>query len=134
MKSYKEWKESEDHFWGYHLIMDLAGCNDNITKKKQIAEFAKEMVKKIKMKAVGDPIIRYLLPGDAKAGYSMLQLIETSDLTAHFATKTRTVYCDVFSCKEYDPKVAEEVVRKYFAPEKMKTKFTIRDALKKGAI
>jgi S-adenosylmethionine/arginine decarboxylase-like enzyme len=139
MKTFEEWKSGkneskDDHFWGYHLIIDMTGCNDNVAKKDKIREFVKDLVKKIKMKAVGEPVIRYLLPGKPNAGYSMMQLIETSDITAHFMTKTRTVYCDIFSCKEYDPKVAEKVVKEYFEPKHIKTKFMIRDAAKKGGV
>jgi hypothetical protein len=38
----------------------------------------------------------------------MVQLIETSLISAHFANLTHTVYLDVFSCKTYDPEVVRQ--------------------------
>ena len=35
-------------------------------------------------------------------GYSVMQLIETSCITAHFSEQTDCCYIDVFSCKDFD--------------------------------
>jgi hypothetical protein len=48
------------------------------------------------------------------AGFSMVQLIETSLISAHFANLTNTVYLDVFSCKPYDLKVVEQFAQSFF--------------------
>ena len=48
------------------------------------------------------------------AGYSMVQLIETSLISAHMANLTNTVYLDVFSCKLYDPETVAEFARVRF--------------------
>lgn len=37
-------------------------------------------------------------------GFSMMQLIETSLVSAHFAEETNSIYLDVFSCQFYDVK------------------------------
>jgi len=52
------------------------------------------------------------------AGFSMIQLIETSLISAHFANKTNRVFLDVFSCKYYDPKVVAEFAKKFFKAQK----------------
>jgi S-adenosylmethionine/arginine decarboxylase-like enzyme len=114
--------------WGYHYMVDCSGCNDNISDKKQISIFVKELIKKIKMKAHGKPTIEYLLPGHKNEGYSMLQLIHTSNLAAHFMSKSKTAYFDVFSCKKFDTKIVDLTVKKYFAPKKTKSKFLTRQA------
>ena len=88
----------------------------------------KELIKKIKMKAHGKPVIQYLLPGHKNEGYSMLQLIHTSNLSAHFMSKSKTAYFDVFSCKKFDTKTVDSVVKKYFNPTKSKSKFLTRQA------
>jgi S-adenosylmethionine/arginine decarboxylase-like enzyme len=44
----------------------------------------------------------------------MMQLIETSLISAHFANESRTIYLDVFSCAPYDPKAVAEYAREYF--------------------
>lgn len=115
-------------YWGYHLMLDCAGCNDNIKSRDKIYDFIKELVWRIDMKAHGEPIIEYLLPGEDKAGYSLMQLITTSNICAHFVEPDSTAYLDIFSCKEFDYKQAEEIFRIYFGPTKVRANFITRHA------
>ena len=48
------------------------------------------------------------------AGYSMIQLIETSLVSGHFADITNTAYIDVFSCRPYDPDIIRAFAQKFF--------------------
>lgn len=114
-------------FWGYHLLLDCSGCK-NIDSKDNIYNFIKDLVVRIDMQAHGEPIIEYLLPGDPKQGYSLLQLITTSNISAHFMELDGTAYFDVFSCKEFDIEIAKSVVREYFDPEKIRVNFLTRHA------
>ena len=50
------------------------------------------------------------------AGFTLLQMIETSNIAAHFAENIGQVYIDVFSCKAFDVEVALGICRKYFNP------------------
>jgi len=109
-------------------MLDCAGCNDNITNRDQIYNFVKELVVRIDMVAAGEPIIEYLLPGEDKAGYSLMQLITTSNICAHFVEPSSTAYLDIFSCKEFDIKLAEEIFKNYFGPTKIRTNFITRHA------
>ena len=79
------------------------------------------------MVAFGPPrIVRF---GSAEAkGYTLVQLIETSCIMAHFSEDTGAVYFDCFSCRTFDPKVVKEVFQKYFCPKSMKTRFLERQA------
>jgi len=115
-------------FWGYHLMLDCSGCNENIADKDQIYRFTKDLVNRIDMTAHGEPIIEHLLPGDPKQGYSMMQLITTSNICAHFMELDGTAYFDIFSCKPFNIDVAQEVVKEYFNPEKMRVNFITRHA------
>lgn len=112
--------------WGYHLLLDCAGVNTNITDKNQIELFLKHLVDEIKMTAVGDPVIKYLLEGKPNAGFSAIQLIETSNITCHFIEPNSTMYIDVFSCKEFDPADVLRIVDQYFAPTNTKQQFLTR--------
>lgn len=47
---------------------------------------------------------------------------------AHFCDKEGDLYLDVFSCKEYNPKVVEDNLNKWFAPEAIKCTWTLRSA------
>jgi len=80
------------------------------------------------MVAFGEPIIEHLLPGDPKQGYSLMQLITTSNICAHFMDLDGTAYFDVFSCKEYDIETVKEIVAEYFEPTKMRVNFVTRHA------
>lgn len=117
----------ENTTFGFHLIIDISDCNDNIKSKEKIEEFLKEMVKKLKMNAVGKPMIKYLLPGQKNAGFSALQLIETSDITCHFVEPNSSAYIDIFSCKEYKPNIAIKIIKEYFEPKNIQYKFILRD-------
>jgi S-adenosylmethionine/arginine decarboxylase-like enzyme len=116
------------NYWGYHLMLDFAGCNDSIKDRDTIYKFIKELVVEIDMTAHGEPIIEYLLPGDPKQGYSLMQLITTSNICAHFVEPDSTAYFDVFSCKEFDNDTVLNVIDKYFSPTKTKINFLTRQA------
>lgn len=109
-------------------MLDCSGCNKNIAEHEEIYKFVKELVIAIDMEAHGEPIIEHLLPGDPKQGYSLMQLITTSNICAHFMELNGTAYFDVFSCKEFDLKIVQYTVNKYFKPGKMRVNFITRNA------
>jgi S-adenosylmethionine decarboxylase len=115
--------------WGYHLMLDCANCNDGIKDRDNIVAFVKELIPAIDMVAHGEPIVEFLLPGDPKEGYSMMQLITTSNITAHFMEPDHTAYFDIFSCKDFDLGIPQELVRKYFGEDiRMAVHFQLRQA------
>ena len=114
--------------WGYHLIIDAAGCDATaIRSKPTIKAFIKELVPSIDMVAYGAPRIVKFGTGNKK-GYTLVQLIETSDITTHFVEETNEAYFDVFSCKSFRPSIAIDIIKKYFKPTKLKTHFIKRQA------
>ena len=115
--------------WGKHLILDCGGCPlDLISDAENIRLFADALVTAIDMVPVGEPVIEYLDPKPHLAGYSLMQLIETSSITGHFCDASGDVYLDVFSCKDFDPRVAVTVVCDFFEPERWGSTVLIRDA------
>ena len=121
-------KRKTQKSWGYHMMIDASACNpDAIRSKKTIAAFVKELVKAIDMVAFGKPRIVMFGTGN-KRGYTLVQLIETSDITAHFIEETNDIYLDIFSCKTFDPKVAIRVFDTYFASGHKKVRFLKRQA------
>lgn len=114
------------HF-GYHLMLDCSGC-EGIDSRDNIYNFIKDLVPTIKMEAHGEPVIEYLLPGDPKQGFSLMQLITTSNICGHFMELDGTAYIDIFSCKEFDLTVARQVVEKYFKPKRVRVNFLTRHA------
>ena len=109
-------------------MLNVRGANPlSIRCAINIETFTKQLVKDIDMVAYGKPLIVHFGTDD-KAGYTLSQLIETSNITAHFCESSNTFYLDVFSCKPYDVKVVEEVVKKYFSPISIQTIYIERDA------
>jgi S-adenosylmethionine/arginine decarboxylase-like enzyme len=114
--------------WGYHLTVDARNCDPTaIRSKDTIKAFIKELVKTIDMVAFGPPQIVMFGTGNKK-GYTLVQLIETSNITAHFVEETNDVYLDVFSCKVFKPADALAVFKKYFGPASVKTRMMSRKA------
>jgi hypothetical protein len=65
-----------DSFWGMHLIIDMEECNYKlINDRKNIYNFSKSLVKKIKMTPYGEPIIEHFATNNPKAsGFSLVPI------------------------------------------------------------
>jgi len=59
-------------------------------------------------------------------GYSVVQLIETSCVSGHFAEDSNSVYIDIFSCKFYEQDKAVEFTKDFFKGKKVKFKVGLR--------
>ena len=115
-------------YWGYHLILDASGCDLlSISDGENIKAFARELVTSIDMVAYGEPQAVHFGTGN-KAGYTLVQLIETSNICAHFVEENSQFYLDVFSCKEFDPETVINVAKKYFNCTHFNTAFLERKA------
>ena len=71
--------------WGYQLRVDAARCNSNRSDNEKISLFAEDIVKQIGMTSYGDPWVVYFgKDNPSVAGFTLTQLMETSNITAHF--------------------------------------------------
>jgi S-adenosylmethionine/arginine decarboxylase-like enzyme len=120
--------------WGFHLLINASGANlKSISSYDTIKSFAKDIVKKIDMVAYGEPQIVHFGEGNKK-GYTLIQLIETSCISAHFVENdgnnngTGSYYMDIFSCKNFDKDTAIECCEKYFGKTKNTIMFLERQA------
>lgn len=114
--------------WGYHLIVDAWKCNpQSIRCSKTIHDFSARLVKETEMKAYGKPLI-VRFGEDDKLGYTLVQLIETSNITAHFCEESNDAYIDIFSCKQFDPKLVSKTIFETFQPARIHSKFLKRNA------
>ena len=118
------------NYWGYHLILDCKnGKLEQVKSAETIRDFVQELVKKIDMVASGEPNIKHFAThNEDAAGYSLVQLIETSSITGHFVDRNGDCYIDIFSCKAFDIEVAKAVVNEYFSPIKIKVTYLTRQA------
>lgn len=115
--------------WGYHLALDCKSCNkDKITDKVFIVTFTKHIIETAGMVPYGLPQIEYLLTGTENAGYSVLQMITTSNFTAHFIDSSGDAYVDLFSCKEFDVQKIAGTVKVMLEAQDMKATLLHRQA------
>ena len=114
--------------WGYHLTVDCKSCDlDKIKSATNISNFAKDLVVRIDMVPFGDPYIVHFGKED-KTGYTLVQLIETSNISGHFCDDNGDAYLDVFSCKSFDNETVIECINEYFNPASSKFDFKFRQA------
>jgi S-adenosylmethionine/arginine decarboxylase-like enzyme len=113
--------------WGYHLILDCYEADKTkITDAQNIAAFAKTLVERIGMVAYGEPQIIHFGEDD-KQGYTLVQLIETSNICAHFCDDSGNFYLDVFSCKPYSTETVLQTVNDFFSPQSIRERYLERD-------
>lgn len=101
--------------WGVASSIDIYDCNpQTIRSAEAIRKFVVELCALIEMNRFGETQVVHFGEDERVAGYSMVQLIETSLISAHFANQSNTTYLDVFSCKPYDPEVVRDFAESYF--------------------
>lgn len=100
--------------WGKETVIDLSGCDgERITSAASISQYFNDLCDLIDMKQHREPIIEHFGEGDF-VGFTAVQLITTSSITAHFAERSNEAYINIFSCKEYDAKAAADFTANYF--------------------
>ncbi len=89
--------------WGWHTLIDIEDCNPELIRSKcHIHAFVIIAAQIIGAKRYGNPIIVNFGENERIAGFSLVQLIETSLISGHFVNAANTAYIDIFSCKKYD--------------------------------
>ncbi len=93
--------------FGWHVTIDLVGCNENVLHAEAIQKYSADLVKALDMKPYGECQTPYFgVESDTTKGHSLVQLIETSLISGHFSDFYRSAHIDIFSCKPYDAKAA----------------------------
>ncbi len=107
--------------FGWELLLDLYDCDlETISSRETIRRFAVEVCEQLQMKRFGEPLIEHF--GHEKpmtSGYSLVQLIETSAIVGHFSEFKRSVYLDLFSCKEFDADAVTQFTQKFFGAQRV---------------
>tara|TARA_B100000508_G_scaffold141090_1_gene146257 strand:+ start:842 stop:1222 length:381 start_codon:yes stop_codon:yes gene_type:complete len=111
-----EQEYNDNRSWGILTSIDLHNCNpETIRDAEKIKDYVVELCEKIDVKRFGEcQVVHFADHNEEVAGFSMVQLIETSLISAHFANKTNHTYLDIFSCKYYNPKVVEGFSKEFF--------------------
>ena len=106
---------TEEAVWGIASSIDIYDCDPQLIRSAEfIRQFVVELCDLIEMKRFGETQVVHFGEDEKVAGFSMVQLIETSLISAHFANLTNATYLDVFSCKPYDPQVVQDFAERYF--------------------
>ncbi len=120
-------KYTNEDVWGLLTSFDLHDCDpDLIRDAEAIKRYVNELCQLIEMKKFGDTQVVHFGEDEKVAGFSMIQLIETSLISGHFANQTNHAYIDIFSCKYYDPQVAADFTQEYFKAKEVKIHYVLR--------
>lgn len=112
--------------WGKLVIINLYNCSKElITNKKEIKRFVGELCKKINIRKFGPTRIKRFGEGSLK-GYSAMQFLNTSSITLHFDEEKNRAFIDIFSCKNFDSKVAERFSKEFFKAKKSRKRILLR--------
>ena len=112
---------------GQLTIINLKECDKNLVRyKENLANFGKELCNVIKMVAYGDPFVDRF-GKDELEGYSLVQRIETSNITVHLDEFENKAFVDIFSCKEFSDKDAAEFSKKFFKAKQLNYQTIMRE-------
>jgi len=125
--------EKEERPYGYELILDLHGCDVSKFNRTSLDGYFEKLCKAIDM----EKCERYFwddvgLPEEEKQtsphtkGSSAVQFILTSSIVIHTLDLLEAVYVNIFSCKEFDEKIAEEITKKWFGANGCNARFIER--------
>jgi len=120
-------RAEREQVWGIASAIDIYDCDPMLIRDAEaIRQFVIELCELIGMKRYGETQVVHFGEDERVAGYSMVQLIETSLISAHFANLSNATYLDVFSCKPYDPDAVCEFAKQYFGGKKVALNITLR--------
>lgn len=119
--------------WGYHLILDMSTCDPfAVADGDTIRNMVTTLVEGVGMVAYGPMQLEHFaehLP-DA-AGYTVVQLIETSAISGHFSDNNHDAYLDIFSCQYFNKDLAIKIVRDFMQPMNIRWILVEREAKRK---
>jgi S-adenosylmethionine/arginine decarboxylase-like enzyme len=124
----KDGVTTDDQF-GQELTLDLYDCDlEKISSGEHIKNFVIKLCDEvIFMKRFGEPLVEHFgHENPITSGYSLVQLIETSCVSAHFCEYKKSVYLNIFSCKWFDPKAAEDFCKEWYGAGRVESKLTQR--------
>ena len=107
--------------YGRELILDLHGCDTSSFNRKSLDAYFEKLCKAIRMVKCE----RYFwddvgVPEEEKqtsphtVGTSAVQFILTSSIVIHTLDMLSAAYINIFSCKDFDEKLAEQITADWF--------------------
>ena len=119
--------------YGKELILDLHNCDVSTFNRKSLDGYFEKLCKAIDMVKCE----RYWwddvgVSEDEKQtsphtkGTSAVQFILTSTIVVHTLDDLKAVYINIFSCKEFDEKIAEQITKDWFCAKECRSQFIER--------
>lgn len=106
--------------YGVELILDLHGCDLRDLSEEKLRDYLVRLCDLIGMKRHGEPLFWEDHSGTPHLhGISAVQFIETSNVVIHPLPLLGAVYINVFSCKDFDAKAAEEFTVRFFGAKEV---------------
>ena len=124
--------EANKHY-GFELIMDLHGCDASIFNRESLDGYFEKVCEAIDMVKcerywwddVGVPEEQKQTSPHTK-GTSAVQFILTSTIVVHTLELLKAVYVNIFSCKDFDPEVAERITKEWFSASQCRSQLIER--------
>jgi len=119
--------------YGIELILDMHGCDVSTFTRESIGAYFERLCVLIDMQR--DQLHFWDdtdVPEEDKQtsphtqGTSAVQFILTSSIVIHTLDQLRAVYINMFSCKAFDPKVAEQFSVEWFGAAECSARFIDR--------
>ena len=129
----KQYNNGERKPYGFELILDLHGCNVSKFNRKSLRQFFIELCEIINMKRcklcfwddVGVTIEEQQTSPHTK-GTSAVQFILTSTIVIHTLDLLGAIYINIFSCKNFNEKIALNFTKKWFSSTNCTSHFVKR--------
>jgi len=114
--------------YGKELILDIHNCDESTFNRRSLKKYFKELCTIIDMEPCklcwwddyGLPLNEQQTLPHTK-GTSAIQFILTSNITVHTLELLKNVYINIFSCKEFDEKLAENFTKEWFKGQVVKS-------------
>ncbi|MFA5616424.1 MAG: S-adenosylmethionine decarboxylase [Syntrophorhabdaceae bacterium] len=118
---------------GVELILDIHNCNIERFGKENLEKFVYNLCNHIGMDAVQIHTWEYLEDSNKRTedflhlkGHSVVLFLKTSNITLHSFDNLGKISLNIYSCKDFDEKLAEEFCLDYFQGEVKQSHFMLR--------
>jgi S-adenosylmethionine/arginine decarboxylase-like enzyme len=116
--------------YGYELVLDLHDCDPRKFTPETVEIYFRDLCDKIGMKrykcyfwSASELPIQAVAEHPHIEGMSAVQFILTSSITVHTSDHYRSIYINVFSCKHFDPNVAQKFSVEFFDAKQIVSRF-----------
>lgn len=128
---------SIDDPYGYELILDLKNCDSSKFNRVDLDKFCEELCKLTKMRRADihfwdfegqeEQYEIYAEEAQHLCGTSLIQFINTSNITIHTLDIWKKIYLNLFTCKPFNHEEAKSFIVNYFKGEIVSEHFIVRN-------